>query len=439
MTGTDFSAQGKAYGIGATWQGMLLHQALLFVRSIVSRHVSMSDAEAVFIALWVAHTFAFEASETTPYLAVLSPERQCGKTRLFEVLQLLVAKPTLATSMTPAALVREVEAERPTLLLDELDAMFAGNQELAQAVRGILNGGYRASGTHIMCTPAGGSWKSQKFRTFCPKALAGIGKLPDTVADRCVIIRLRRAPRHTVKRFREREVRRWVFWLAPWFQGWAQTAVPVLRDARPEIPDDLDDRKADVCEPLLAIADMAGFYWHALARKALVELCAEAQAEEDSIRVRLLADIKAIFKERKVEEISSGDLADALAKVETSPWGEWSKGKPLSTAKLAGHLKPFSIRPDRIGGKNSQARGYKLSWLEDAFSRYLPPESVNSSTDRDISGSREDFKPSTESAVDASGKSVSASKNAGDGQVDALKVEIGGNEASAHADDVEIL
>ena len=50
------------------------------------------------------------------------------------------------------------------------------------------------------------------FATFCPKAIAGIGKLPDTIADRAIPITMkRRAPGETVERFRHKaakEIRR---------------------------------------------------------------------------------------------------------------------------------------------------------------------------------------------------------------------------------------
>ena len=206
----------------------------------------------------------------------------------------------------------------------------------------------------------------------------------------------------------------------------------MLRQARPEIPAQLSDRQADTSEPLLAIADLAVADWPKGARAALVELCSGAHGEDDSIGVKVLSDIKRIFAEKGVDEIPSGELCEALALIETSPWGELSKGKPISTAKLAHLLKPFEIVPDRIGGKDSQARGYTLHQFEDAFFRYLPPsprfQAVNPSTDRINTGGNGDLKPSTESVVDISGKAVSPANNAGGGRVDTFKPGMGGEE-----------
>ncbi|MDP9320285.1 MAG: hypothetical protein M3P16_04225 [Chloroflexota bacterium] len=46
------------------------------------------------------------------------------------------------------------------------------------------------------------------FSTFSAKGIAGIGKLPDTVADRSIKIELkRRAPGEVVQRFRLRKLK----------------------------------------------------------------------------------------------------------------------------------------------------------------------------------------------------------------------------------------
>jgi hypothetical protein len=179
---------------------------------------------------------------------------------------------------------------------------------------------------------------------------------------------------------------------------------------------------------LIAIADAAGGDWPESARKALIQLCAKARADDESVGTQLLRDVKAILAERQVDEISSAELCEALAQIETSLWGEWSKGKPISTPKLARLLKRFEVYPDRIGDRDSRLRGYKVSQFQDAFSCYLACESVHPSTTRENRGDREDFKPSTKKAVDTSENAVSPAKNAGCGHVDTLKPGIGGEE-----------
>src|SRR5206468_379416 len=156
-------------------------------------------------------------------------------------------------------------------------------------------------------------------------------------------------------------------------EAWATAILPGLRDARPDLPDELTDRQQDGAEPLLAIGDRAGGDWPAELRIALVALCREARADDGSIGVQLLADIRNIFKADEVERISSVDLVASLCEVETSPWSEWSKGKPISAGKLARLLRPFEVAPGPIRTGDRVFKGYTRDDFQDAWERYLPP------------------------------------------------------------------
>jgi hypothetical protein len=152
-----------------------------------------------------------------------------------------------------------------------------------------------------------------------------------------------------------------------------------LVDARPTLPDELSDRQWDVVEPLLAIADAAGGEWPAMARRALVELCAEGRASDDSIGKQLLTDIKNVFQETGIGRISSVNLAEALGKREDSPWAEWGKGeKPITAPKVAALLKPYGIHPHPVRDGSKVFKGYEASDFEDAWNRYVTPTSVES-------------------------------------------------------------
>jgi Toprim-like len=171
------------------------------------RYVVLGEAELTAAALWVVHTHTFDAAEATPYLAINSAEKESGKTRLLETLELLVAKPWLTGRVTTAVLTRKVDREEPTLLLDESDAAFGGEKEYAEVLRGVLNTGYRRGGKTSVAVPAGRDWDYRDLATFCPKAIAGIGKLPDTVQSRSISITLKRkAAAEQVQRFRRKNV-----------------------------------------------------------------------------------------------------------------------------------------------------------------------------------------------------------------------------------------
>jgi len=383
----------------------------------ITRFVSLSEAQARAVALWVAHTHSFEAADCTPYLSVNSAEKQSGKTRLLEVLELLVFEPWLTGRVSSAVLARKIDAKRPTLLLDESDTAFGSEKEYAEALRGVLNTGYRRGGASSCCVGQGANITYKDFATFCPKAIAGIGKLPDTVADRSIPVRLKRAQRGKVERFRKREAEREASDISGKLAAWCAANTEKLSRARPEIPPLLSDRQADVSEPLLAIADLVGGAWPVAAREALVGLCADAEANDESRGARLLSDIKGIFTEQKTDRLASERLAELLAAIETSPWAECSRGKPVTKQKLARLLRPFEIRPGTVRFNESDtAKGYYLSQFEEAFSLYLPPATPpkkrHDVTNRENTGENGAFMPSQPKPCDVSENTVSASRNA---------------------------
>lgn len=347
------------------------------VFGFIRRFVCLSEPQARVVTLWAAHTYLTAAADVTPYLAITSAEKQSGKTRLLEVLEILVAKPWATGRVTSAVLTRKIHAQHPTLLLDESDAAFGGNKEYAETLRGVLNTGHRRGGSTSCCVGQGTNISSQDFSTFCPKAIAGIGKLPDTVADRSIPIRLKRAaPGEVVERFRRRNVGPEAKVLKDRVAAWCLTVAESLPASHPDLPEALSDRQQDGAEPLLAIADIAGGEWPQLARRALVDLCTEGQAADESIGKLLLTDISQIFEQRQVVKLGSADLADSLSEIETSPWSEWSNGKPLSPARLARLLRSFDITPHSIRLEDKTPKGYERADFDDAFRRYLRAPSV---------------------------------------------------------------
>ena len=64
----------------------LLDDVLVFLTSYVA---FPSFAAAVAVTLWAAHTHLVRRFDTTPRLALVSPEKRCGKSRVLELLELL--------------------------------------------------------------------------------------------------------------------------------------------------------------------------------------------------------------------------------------------------------------------------------------------------------------------------------------------------------------
>jgi hypothetical protein len=346
------------------------------IEAFVRRFVVVTDAQLVVIALWVIHTHALDAALQTPYLAVTSPEKECGKSRLKEVVGGLVNKPWNAVLPSEAVLFRKIEAKTPTLLLDEVDAIFAPGRssDRFEGTRAILNAGHRRGETVSRCV--GPTHETKEFHVFCPKLIAGIGTLPDTVAGRSFPIRMQRKKRdeHT-ERFIFRDVQPEATALCDQINAWAAEHLTELIDARPDVPDQLSDREQEGGEPLLAIADAFGC--GQVAREALVELCTEERADNvDSVRLRLLKDLRKVFRVREKERgghIKGMPTTALLVRLHTLPESEWRRyyGRKLEPKDLANLLRPYGLHPEsiRFGGKVK--KGYRRRKLEPIWERYL--------------------------------------------------------------------
>jgi hypothetical protein len=349
----------------------LLDEICVFIR----RFVLASEAQVRIAALWIVHTHVFGAAECTPYLAISSPEKRSGKTRFLEVLSTLAANTWFTGRVTAAVLYRKIDAESSTLVLDESDAAFKSGDEYSEVLRGILNTGHRRGGKTTCCVKQAGGISYQDFSTFSPKAIAGIGKLPDTVADRSISFNLKRKMRSDrIERFRPRDVKPEAERLVERLEAWSYQSIEALCNARPDLPQELTDRQQDGAEPLLAIADLAGGKWPEIARSALVLLCCGPEAADDSNGALLLSDIRQIFEAEDTDRMPSAVLAIGLTEIETSPWGEWNQGKPITPPRLARLLRPFNICPRNIRFADKTLRGYELASFEEAWARYLPQE-----------------------------------------------------------------
>jgi hypothetical protein len=95
----------------------------------------------------------------------------------------------------------------------------------------------------------------EAFPVFCAKALALIGKLPETISNRMILVRLERRTRdEPIERFRRRVIAPEAENLRDRLADWVEPQIDELRAAWPRLPDELDDRAQDIWEPLLAIA-----------------------------------------------------------------------------------------------------------------------------------------------------------------------------------------
>ncbi len=369
--GSDEKVQGRAVVLTepAPWPEPVDGQGLLTdLMAALEKYVVLPRHGAITVALWILHTYTFAVLFLSPYLALLSPSRRCGKTTLLEIIGAIVPRKLPLSNITAAALYRTVESYHPTLLVDEADTFLTGNEDL----RGILNSGH-SQATACVIRTVGDNHEPRVFSTWCPKVIAMIGKLPDTLDDRSIVISLRRKTRkEKVQRLRQDHLHEEMEPLRSRAARWAQDHLPQLQNSDPVVPEELHDRAQDNWRPLLAIADLIGGSTPEAARKAA--LAFHRMAEDDETSAKLLADIRQVFEETQEDQIPSEKIVEALVKMEDRPWPEFNRGKPLSPNLLARLLRPFDIRPRGIRVGPTTPKGYRLADFEDAFSRYLPSQ-----------------------------------------------------------------
>lgn len=352
------------------------------VRAFINRFcVFPSDHCANAVTLWATLTHAIDCFYTAPRLALLSPEPSAGKTRVLEILNLLIPNPMFSFGASAATIYRSLAERQISLLFDEVDTIWSnrGNDDSHEDLRALLNAGYKRGATVPRCV--GKNYEVQEFNVFCAVALAGIGELPETILSRSIIIKMRRrAPDEPVEPFRTRLHESDGHALRNRLAAWMDEVGEAAGNAWPSLPNGIVDRPAEIWEPLIAVADAAGGEWPSAARQACNDLCSSAQDRQVSLGIRLLGDLKKIFDGRGGEEISerlsTAFILDMLVSEhlgldDDAPWGDMY-GKPIDSRKLANLLKPYGIKSTKVKIDGLSLRGYPRERFVDSWNRWLP-------------------------------------------------------------------
>jgi Protein of unknown function (DUF3631) len=346
------------------------------VYGFLGRFISYpSECAHIAHALWCVHPHLMDKWESTPRIAFLSPEPASGKSRALEITELLVPNPVAAINVSPAYLFRKIgDEEGVTLLYDEIDTVFGPRARENEELRGLLNAGHRRGAVAGRCVVRGNMIETEEIPAYAAVAMAGLGWLPDTIMSRAVVIRMRcRHDGEQVEPYRRRVHAADGYQIRDMLAAWAASAVIVW----PELPAGVQDRDADVWEPLIAVADAIGGQWPGRARQAALALLGESKEDDISLGIRLLADIRQVFGD--ATELPTKIILDRLYDLPESPWAD-IKGKPLDDRRLASRLKPYRIKPKQIRVGTLTPRGYCRADFEEQWRSYLPPSPQKAKT-----------------------------------------------------------
>jgi Protein of unknown function (DUF3631) len=346
----------------------LLDECEAYVRRFV---VFPRDCYYKTVVLWAAGTHAHEQFGTFPRLAFLSPQPASGKTRALEITLQLCNRPRMELDPTGPVLAKMIAQDHPTIGIDETDTIFgkSGSSSAKQQLRSILNSGYKAGAT--MTRLKGGETISSPV--FGPVVFAGLGNLPETLMTRSVVARCaKRRPEQPIEPYFSRTHAPIGAMLGDSLHEWMTTVTADLAGAWPELPDGIQDRAAECCEPLCAVADSAGGHWPATGRAALREIFMDVSEHAGpSPAQRVLTDLLAVWPEGSVNA-SSRDLSDRLRALHTAPWH--SLWPPESGPReLAALLGSHGLAPVKVKVAGVALQGYRLADIRQAVPEVPEP------------------------------------------------------------------
>ena len=349
------------------------------VHDFLTRFLSLPDYAAAIMALWAAHAHLM-VSDTTPRLAFISAETACGKSLAMRLLALLCPRPLGPTSGTAASFIRALSEpkRRPTYFLDTLNTRFGPKAKGDEELRTFMEMGHQKDGYITRSEQTNKEWYTVKTRVFAAMSIAAIGDIfPDTILTRCIVIKMRkRLPDEMIETFRQRESQHLGHALRDDLAKWTDHHREAAASNRPALPDEIVDRDADVWEPLIVVADLAGGRWPDLARQAAISSVEIAKVNnKPSDGVRLLTDIRTCFGTK--DKLSSRELVDMLLAVEESSWNDLGFRKKLDQYILAEMLREYGIRPRSVRlPDGSTPKGYRRSDFLDVWERHLQASPV---------------------------------------------------------------
>lgn len=326
------------------------------------------------LALWTLHTYKIDAFQYSPRVIFRAPTKRSGKTTGLKLLNRVVFNsPGIEILTTAASVFRSLAEERLTLLIDEIDALFGPRAAGGEDLRGVINHGFEADGIVRRNVPdPKKGYRVEQFPAFCSMALSGIGRLPETIEDRSIIVALKPKGQGQVERYNSRRVKRIGGELRGLIGAWINRHGKRLErpeEYEPDFPQALDSRAADCWEPLFIVAETAGGDWPERAREAAIEMSGYRDVlAKDGDALELLSDVRDIFNAFKEDALWTRTIVLSLCKMDEAPWSEM---------KLNGHvlgrmLREFDIRSGQVWRENVNRRGYERADFESTWALYLP-------------------------------------------------------------------
>lgn len=368
------------------------HQIVESLVTFYEKYVTFSNpGHALALALWSLATYLWPHFDAFPYLVITADTKQAGKTRCAELLSFTSSNSRFSAGSSPAALFRAVTGEKPTLFMDEAEASLSG--ETADVMRQFLNAGYR-KGQTLDRADRNAEGGIMRWDVYCPKVFILIGDVFDTLRDRSIVIRMRRA---------EPKSR---FLYTPVQEEGARIGemAKLLADEHSQQITEayrthgglsfLPDRDEEIWTPLFAVAQVFVPERVEALKSLAVDMATEKTAParrytqlmqdedamlEEQYSKRLLEDILLVMEPESgtrhngQRRVFTKDVLERLYALPLGPWRKF-RGVGLTAHDIANMLNRFGVSPRsiRIGGtKNGKVlKGYREEDIQQALGNW---------------------------------------------------------------------
>lgn len=359
-------------------------EILTMLENTFGKYVALDVGLPFVLALWTLATHVFGCFDAFAYLAITSPTKRCGKTKLAEIIELYCANGLRTVGATSAAMFRSIqtyslEDKTLTLIMDEAEVL-GTKSDRSESLREILNAGYRRGQYVIRCEPSEeGHYDVRQFSVYCPKVIVLIGNLTDTLADRCIPVSMRRRkPCDEIARFFYSQAARDAKRSQRKIEHWANANSRRVTKLHRQNLEFLEDREAELWLPLFSVCRAVAPDRVEQLKVIALGISGRKQNDEPTeYGILLLRDIRNVFAKWQQDRLPTAALVGQLANVEESPWATWGRGKGLDARGMARLLRPFRIEPHNIRLEDNQiVKGYTRDDFGEAWATYLPGDTA---------------------------------------------------------------
>ena len=292
---------------------MVLDDARAFAASIL--YATDEQLDALTLACAVSHTL--DSFSTAPELLFTSTEKESGKTTGEDIVMMLANNGWTADPTSYALRAKFNEAEKPTLIIDEISDVFgrSGLRGASNQLGKILRICYRRTATLSMAVDR----VAEEVSCYTMAVMAGLKTaVPDDIRSRCVIFVMRPVP-SSVRGLRDSQDddtlalgRIHCQRLHQWARGSEDEIRRAFRDIRRPHPK-FRARRAQIWGPMLAVALEAGGDWPERCLAAFKAMALDASdVPVLSPSQMILRDTAALFARDGSDRLFAAQIAACL-------------------------------------------------------------------------------------------------------------------------------